>query len=495
MCGIVGLYDLKNKIDINLVKNACFKMRSRGPDNISVVSLSEKICFGHVRLSIIDLTDSSNQPLNSKCGRYSITYNGEIYNYKEIKSMLISEGCKFSTTGDTEVLLELYIKKGPKGLNLLRGMFAFCIYDKINHTFFLARDMCGEKPLFYVKNEDSFGFSSTLTSLMELNMVPKFIDLEQLNNYLHDGYTQSNKSLIKGIKKLEAGCYLIYDLKSGSINTKRYWDLPEFEDNYVSLSKEKELTNILKHSIEEQLHADVPTSVLLSGGLDSSLLTALASDVKNNVETFSVSFTGDKKNDEIDHANQIANYFDTNHNILKVDDLSLKSLIEVCDNTDEPFIDSSFIPTYYLAKEVGKKTKVVLGGDGADELFGGYSHYRKLFYLNALHQKFLPKQFLKIGSRLVKPFENESNLYKWIDISFQDLLNKVPKTAVYYRNPSQLINSLDQHKSILTKSHSNTLLSSSMEYDFHNFLTEDILVKVDRAMMSASVESRSPFFG
>lgn len=493
MCGIVGLHNPENIIDKNLVEKACDKMSSRGPDNFEISFPSNSICFGHVRLSILDLSNDSNQPFRSPCGNYFITYNGEIYNYKEIKSMLISEGCQFYTSGDTEVLLQLYIKKGIQGLKFLRGMFAFCIYDNVKNTFFLARDICGEKPLFYVKNENIFGFSSTMASLLELDVVPKLLDHHQVYNYLYDGYSQRNSSLIKGINKLQPGSYLKYELKSGSIEIEKYWDIPKFDESYKTDTLEKELIHLLKKSLEEQLFADVPTSVLLSGGLDSSLLTALASDVKDKVQTFSVSFSSDKAYNEIEHANQIANFFNTDHNVLNIEKLSLGSLIEVCDNSDEPLIDSSFIPTYFLAKEVGKHTKVVLGGDGADELFGGYSHYKRLNYLNMIHRNFLPKQLVKLNSKLIQPFENDSNAYKWIDISLQDLLNKVPKTAIYFRKPEKLITGLKKFQNTTTNFHSNKLLSASMEYDFNNFLTSDILVKVDRAMMSASVESRSPF--
>ena len=249
---------------------------------------------------------------------------------------------------------------------------------------------------------------------------------------------------------------------------------------------------ILKQAVEEQLFADVQTSILLSGGLDSSLVTALASNVKTNVQTFSVSFRNDKKNNEIEHANQIAKYYNTSHNILNVGEASLNSLIEICENIDEPFIDSSMIPTFFLAREVGKHTKVVLGGDGADELFGGYNHYKRLYFLEKVQKKIFPKKALDLLSSFVNKFESDSNEFKWLNIACQNLNTTVPKTAVYFRNPHKLLRS--RSEIIINEiNHKNRLLEASMEFDFNNYLSSDILVKVDRAMMSASVESRSPF--
>ena len=228
-------------------------MNKRGPDNRGTLLLSNNICFGHVRLSIMDLTEDSNQPFNSSCGNFSITYNGEIYNFKEIKSMLEAEGCKFKTSGDTEVLLQLYIKKGSLGLKLLRGMFAFCIWDNINNVFFLSRDISGEKPLYYCKTESSFGFASTLTALMELKLVPNIINSDQVLFYLYDGFAQRDKSLVKNIQKIEPGTFLEYNIKTGSHKVERYWNLPKYDQNLLTESPEKDLLSILEHSIEEQL--------------------------------------------------------------------------------------------------------------------------------------------------------------------------------------------------------------------------------------------------
>ena len=491
MCGIVGLHN-NTKVDTQFVINACAKMNKRGPDNSEMLSLSNNICFGHVRLSILDLTVDSNQPFNSLCGNYSITFNGEIYNFKEIKSMLEAEGCEFRTSGDTEVLLQLYIRKGSLGLKYLRGMFAFCVWDNINQVFFLARDISGEKPLFYCKTDSSFGFASTLTALMELKIVPNIIDSIQVLHYLYDGFAQGNRSLIKNIQKIEPGTFLEYNIKTGDQKVERYWSLPKYDQNLLTDSPEKDLLSILEHSIEEQLFADVQTSVLLSGGLDSSLVTALASNVQKNVQTFSVSFTKDKKNNEIEHANKIAKYFNTSHNVLNIGEASLSSLIEICENIDEPFIDSSMIPTFFLAREVGRHTKVVLGGDGADELFGGYNHYKRLAVLDKIHKNLLYRKALNTSSSLVNLFESDSNKFKWLNIACQNLNSIVPKTAIYFRNPHKLLKSKIKIINNEIK-HENRLLEASMEFNFNNYLSSDILVKVDRAMMSASVESRSPF--
>ncbi len=491
MCGITGMHSIK-KVNTKFILNSCLKMNKRGPDNSEILSLSNNICFGHVRLSIIDITDDSNQPFNSICGNYSITFNGEIYNFKEIKSMLEDEGCKFRTNGDTEVLLQLYIKKGNVGLKYLRGMFAFCIWDNVKKIFFIARDIAGEKPLFYCKTDSSFGFASTLTALMELKIVPNIIDPSQVLNYLHDGYSEGSKSLIKNIQKIEPGTFLEYNFKNKSIKIKRYWTTPKYNRKLVVKSLDNYLLSILEKYVEEQLFADVQTSVLLSGGLDSSLVTALASTVKNNVQTFSVSFSNDKKNDEIDHANKIARYYNTSHNILNVGEASLEALIEICEQIDEPFIDSSMIPTFFLAKEVGKHTKVVLGGDGADELFGGYKHYNRLVLLNKLHKNPILRKTLNSTSFIIDRFESDTNEFKWLNILFQNLNNTVPQTAVYFRNPHKLLKSSFKIKGKKIE-HDNRLLEASMEFDFKNYLSSDILVKVDRAMMSASVESRSPF--
>ena len=254
-------------------------MSHRGPDSMGLyVNKAQSVAFGHRRLSIIDLEETGNQPMEDTTGQYVIVFNGEIYNYLEVKKDLISLGHQFKSTSDTEVILEGYKRWGKAILDRLNGAFSFAILDQIKQEIFLARDRAGEKPLYYEINNDEFYFASEIKGLLSLNTKQREVDNKSLDLYLSYGYVPGNNSFIKGIRKLEAGKGLIYSLKTHELNIFSYWKLPSFEGSLIKKKWElvEEVEELLEDSIKLQLRADVPVGILLSGGIDSSLITALA---------------------------------------------------------------------------------------------------------------------------------------------------------------------------------------------------------------------------
>lgn len=501
MCGIIGKISLNNKIDSDLFLNQILSLKHRGPDNQGFwLSKDKKIALGHCRLSIIDLNETANQPMTEDLNNYTIVFNGEIYNYLELKKELELLGNKFKTNSDTEVILKAYIQWGEKCINRFVGMFALAIYDSINNLIFLARDRAGEKPLYYYKNEHSISFASELKALLKDPNCPRTINKDALKSYFYFNYVQGKQSIIDGIYKLLPGYFALIDLNHYIIKTQRYWELPTFTVNNKS---NDELLNsfdyLLRDSIKKQLIADVPIGILLSGGLDSSIITAIASEYKNNINTFTVKFTGHNNLDETEHSRLIANHFGTNHIELEANKVEPEILQNLVKFFDEPFSDTSLIPTYLVSNLVRKHCKVVLGGDGGDELFGGYVNYQR--FLN-LKNKFtyIPKQLgnliskiservfplgtrgLATASLLRYDFNNEAPVYS--QFNTYSLHKLLPCYFSY--------NSNERFNSIVVEDEKD-IINRLTKTDFLNYLPDDILTKIDRASMANSLEMRAPY--
>jgi len=357
------------------VTNATMALEKRGPD-FQDIYLDEFVALGHRRLSIIDTSAAANQPMLDATKRFCIVFNGEIFNYRELKKDLEDKGVTFTTSSDTEVLLNLYIIEKENCLTKLNGFFSFCIYDKQEQTFFIARDRYGIKPLLYLFDEDKFIFGSEMKAMMEYGF-EREIDYSSLFAYLQLNYMPAPATIFKHVKKLMPGHYLKVGYKKSEIHC--YYSIPQKEVNASPLSYDQaktKLSELLEDSVQRRLISDVPIGAFLSGGLDSSVITALASKHKPDLHTFSVGFTDEKFFDETHYANLVAKHFNTNHTVFSLTNNDLLTHVNrVLDSLDEPFADSSALNVNILSKETRKHVTVALSGDGADELLGGYNKH------------------------------------------------------------------------------------------------------------------------
>lgn len=507
MCAIAGIIS-KNPLDgIHYIDLMCQSMLHRGPDaSGKFKSQDQKLIFGHNRLSIIDLSESANQPFHIHKLGLSIVYNGEIYNHNYLREILIKKGYQFRSDSDTEVLLTAYAEWGTDSLSRFNGMFSFAIYDEKNSKVFFARDRAGEKPLFYYQKNEIIYFASELKALMAHPELPRKIDPSAFDCYLSMGFIPSDLCILKDYKKLPAAHAMTFDMMSAETNVWQYWELPPLEKGVDDTDQNQllaELETLLEESVERQLIADVPVGILLSGGVDSSLITALASRKSSRVKTFSVGFPGYGVMDETPHARLIADYFGTEHIELVAEDNSVNLLPQLVKQFDEPMVDSSMFPTWLVCNLVGQHCKVALGGDGGDELFGGYGHYSRLLKLEK-YQTFLPKFLSRSVANLAHdllPFGfANSNIRTWLMVAGVDLNKELPDIRTFFDPVSRmkLMSDVDDYSLEAEQIWNNMipgnsdLLQRATRMDFKNYLAEDILVKVDRASMLNSIEMRAP---
>ena len=401
MCGIVGIFSKYPTDNPNSLLTMRDAMIHRGPDDAGAWwSPDKRVGLGHRRLSIIDLSPGGHQPMEDSASQNVIVLNGEIYNYSELRQVLVKAGHTFRSVSDTEVLLESYKRWGKDCLVHLTGAFAFAIYDNDNRELFLARDRAGEKPLFYSHSNKGFVFASELRALMEDAAFPRELDLDALDYYLAYGYLPCDQSILKKARKLPPGHALTYNIETHRTNIWSYWELPERKPQADVAIEELsgELENILSNAVRRQLVADVPLGILLSGGLDSSLVTAIAAkESERPIKTFTISFPGHGSFNEGPYARIVSDYFGTDHTDLVAEPASLLLLPQLARHFDEPLGDHSIVPTSMLAGLVRKSVKVALGGDGGDELFGGYPHYCFLQKIDRL-RNYLPESVRQIAS-------------------------------------------------------------------------------------------------
>lgn len=488
MCGIYGSTILYNE---SQVKEKLKRTSFRGPDQMgwkTYTSDNQTIVFGHNRLSIIDLDARSNQPFSYQ-ENIEIVFNGEIYNFQDLKDKLYKKGYTFQTTSDTEVICAAYLEYGVDCVNHFNGMFAFVIYDKIKHLFFGARDRLGVKPFYYYHNGKSFEFSSQLSSI-QLHHSNLSISKKAIDSYLTWGSIPDPLSIFNEVKKLLPGKSFIYDLITGNLKIKTYWDIDyKGENKFLGTYKEaqSELKNLLSDAVKIRMFADVPVGVFLSGGIDSSLISAMATQTtETNVKTFCVKFN-DKGFDESEYAQQVADHLQTDHHIIECNYNDGISLIQDFHlYYDEPFADSSAIPSMLLAKETKKQVTVALSGDAGDESFLGYQRYNWInkgdkfmkvpYPVRLILSKITalsPNYRLKILSDFMK--------YKSIDLAYLD-----SKTGQSMMNSKEV----EELKYLMHKN--KNLLERVSDFDLKTYLNWDINTKVDRATMAFSLEVRSP---
>ncbi|HOP65787.1 MAG TPA: asparagine synthase (glutamine-hydrolyzing), partial [Bacilli bacterium] len=368
MCGIVGFVD-KEKHKEETIKKMMMRINHRGPDGEGTF-IDEDIALGHKRLSIIDL-NTGNQPMFNENERYVIIFNGEIYNYLELKEELLKKDHYFKTTSDTEVLLHGYEEYGYNLLQRLRGMFAFVIWDREKKELFGARDNFGIKPFYYYQNENVFMFASEIKAFLDHPKFKKELNKEILPLYLSFNYSPTEDTFFKGVKKLEPGHFLVY--KNGKLIIKRYFKLTFNEKEQPEAKAVEEIANIMKDSVKKHMLADVEVGSFLSSGIDSSYLVALARPDK----TYTVGYKISKYN-EISYAEDLAKKLNINNTskIITKEEY-FKVIPKIMYHMDEPLADPAAVALYFVSKLASKDVKVVLSGEGADEFFGGYNYYRE----------------------------------------------------------------------------------------------------------------------
>ncbi|MFV1974771.1 MAG: asparagine synthase (glutamine-hydrolyzing), partial [Candidatus Scalindua sp.] len=463
------------------------------------------VCLGHRRLSIIDI-ERSIQPWTSGDGRYTIVFNGEIYNYIELRKELESSGYRFKTHGDTEVLLNLFIDRGYKCLEKLNGMFAFAVWDKSEKQLFLARDRMGKKPVFYSLLGDSFAFCSELVPLLSFNEIDKSLDLKAVQDYFAYQFIPGERSIYRGVQKLRPGHYLIY--KNGRLVNDCYWAPPhsKYQSKTIKQASE-ELVDLVDDAVRIRLRSDVPLGAFLSGGIDSSIIVGTMKRIGADVNTFTVGFS-ETSFDESQVAAATAAFFGTNHRS-KIIDITLPSLIDqYLTSFGEPYADPSALPTWFLCQYVQKYVTVALSGDGSDELFGGYRRYLAAGFVGSILR--LPAWVRsQIIHRVINKLEVDDRYYgasykKKIKL-FGGMLKRFEETPRDYL-PQTF--TLSERKKLFKDSigtvniidHENDFGLSGYDRvekmiltDIRTYLSEDILTKVDRMSMAHSLEVRAPF--
>ena len=511
MCSIAGIFSYKGSENQSFhLENMCKVMKHRGPDDSGIWhSDDHRLSFGHNRLAIIDLSEMGHQPMADISKNYFITFNGEIYNYKSLRFKLEKLGHSFQTNSDTEVILESYKEWNENCVKYFNGAFAFCIFNKKEQTIFLARDIAGEKPLYYLKNDNQFIFASELKGLMSNPSLEKHLNPEALNYYLTYGYVRSDHTMLSGINKLQPGYSLTLSLVTNRMNLTQYWQIPDIDPNIEIYSIDQlsnELYNHLEFAVQAQMVADVPVGILLSGGLDSSIITGIASrSSTKKIKTFTVSFPEYKKVDEGPYAHMVSKHFDTDHTELIAQPPTLETLLILAKQFDEPLADSSIIPTYLVSKLLREHCTVALGGDGGDELFGGYPTYNRILKQQKI-RNYIPSVFRGLSVDFMDMLiplgmkgRNEIMALKG------DICNASSNYNLFFNNKQQkklmpsLLNSMNGgiYHAINNKAKlyniEKGLPGMSMEMDFLTYLSEDILIKVDRASMVNSLEVRAPF--
>ena len=527
MCGLVGILDPYEfrldsaRLQIERMLN---QINHRGPDGSGTYYDPEVgLAFGHRRLSIIDLSDNGKQPMASSSGRFVIVYNGEIYNFMEIKNQLLLEQHELALRGDsdTEILLQAIEVWGlEKTLDEINGMFAFALYDKSDRSITLVRDRIGEKPLYYSTENGKLYFSSELKSFRELRHLRGNIDRNALVSYLRHGYVPASKTIFEGIKKLEPGSLIRVRNQDGRLKVgqvKSYWSLkPKSQSSEVGCvdkldEKISLISNLLEDSVRSRLVSDVPLGALLSGGIDSSLIVALMQKNSiNPIKTYTVGFSELEFN-EADSARAISKYLGTDHTEIIVSQSDALELVSQIPRTFcEPFADSSQLPTMLVYSKAKENVSVCLSGDGGDELFGGYQRYYDALVFNKKVDSiphFL-RSTLACSLSKISAFSDYKKVSRLSSIQkkigrFSKCLNSPISKSVYLRylshwvEPANLVVSGEEDFDVfenLGVSTSELDFLTTMRYvDALNYLPDDILVKLDRASMSASVEGRLPF--
>jgi asparagine synthase (glutamine-hydrolysing) len=504
MCGIAGVIT-KSKDSAGHIKSITSSLSHRGPDFIDYyVNEDNTVSLGHTRLSILDLSENANQPFRSSDGRYVMVYNGEIFNYRQVgQKLTIEKGTVFKTTSDTEVIIEAFAHYGMSIVNLFEGMFALAILDKANNDVYFLRDRLGKKPLYYYYDNDLFVFASELKSILCHPVISAKLTvcLQSIFRFLHLGYVPEPDTIYEGIKKFPAGSWGKID-KNLTHTIHSFWDAQDYvhkgKAKDVTQSK-NELTRLLEVAVSDRLISDVPVGAFLSGGIDSSLVCAIATKFTSEpIKTFSIGFD-ENKFDESAYARNVAEHLGTEHFDFRLSEQDAISILDTyIKHFDEPFYDTSAIPTMLVSKLARKYVKVALTGDGGDELFQGYGAYIWAERLSNVHRGILAplssvlnfvgrqqqsnkiKQMLEpglIGGIQSHIYSQEQGLFTQREIA--DLLVDTKTYDPFYPNIHSNLNNLRPSE-------------KQAIFDLKYYLKDDLLVKVDRSSMYYGLECRCP---
>ncbi len=502
MCGINGF----NFEDKSLIQVMNRTIKYRGPDDDGFYT-NQNISLGHLRLSIIDLSKKGHQPFTYETDRGSekrkvkisspntnrqtksdslvITYNGEIYNYKEIKEELLKKGYKFKSNSDTEVILASYHEWGENCAKKFNGMWVFAIYDKNKQILFLSRDRFGKKPLYYYFKDEKFIFSSEIKALLKCNFIKREIDTKSLNEIFIHRFPLDDRTILKDVKSFSPAHNMIFDLKQNKIiSYKNYYNTNELGTKQSKLSytdSKNKLKNLIEDSVKKRMVSDVPVATFLSGGIDSSIVTYYAKKFNPNLNTYSIGF--DTTN-ELNYAKIASEHIGTNHHEIKINkDNVLKYINDMIYHMDEPIgADPGFLPIYILSKEVSKEYKVVLSGDGADEVFTGYDRYKLLYYGSKLRHF----AFFHFNNEILKrlkalrgktPFESHLEITRVFE---KEEIRKLGLKEILDDSEFKEINSKNS-------------LNKVQIYDIKTLLPKDLFMKADKMSSAFGLEQRVPF--
>jgi len=483
MCGFIG-FNWGDSESKEVLEKSLGMLNHRGPDS-SKIYQENLLSLGFARLAINDLTVDADQPIENEDGNIVLVFNGEIYNFQELRRELRNKGHKFKSESDSEVIVHAYEEEGIDCVKRFNGMWAFALYDKQQDMLFLSRDRFGIKPLYYYYNDGAIIFSSELKAIAEVLSnyeEPIEINKTALDIYLSIGYIPEPHSIYSNIYKLKKAHNMFFSLNTGKFTEQKYWKIPSpkyYKDEKEIIFKGR---NVLREIIREMKIADVPVGTFLSGGIDSTTVTSLVNEQKKDLHTFSIGFT-DKTYDESKWSDIAAKRFNTKHHHYRFKQRDFEYLLDrIYYYYDEPFADYSMFPTYMVSKFAKKYVTVCLSGDGGDELFGGYDSYRKFKQIKMF--RYLPFKFLlkRLGSeklsRAIKMYSsNDSG--DWI-INYLSIGGQTNQLSL---ETEQLIRDIAKGEGPLT---------ALMKYDFNYVLTDDYLVKVDRASMANALEVRVP---
>jgi asparagine synthase (glutamine-hydrolysing) len=504
MCGIAGIaYFNKNKeIRPQEIKLMTDKIAHRGPDDEGMfISKDRRVGLGSRRLAIIDLSQKGHQPM-TYLNRYTITFNGEIYNFQEERQKLIKLGYKFHSQSDTEVILALYSKYGRRCLDHLRGMFAFAIYDEVEKTIFLARDRIGKKPLKYLLNDTEIIFASELKAILTQKGIKSEVDYKAIQLYMTYGYVPSPLTGFVGIKKLEPGTYLFINLDRKTVEKKKYWE-PNFK-NKLQLSEKgwcARILDTLEESTKIRMISDVPIGAFLSGGVDSSgVVATMAALSTKPIKTFTIAIN-DKDSNESAYAANVARKYKTDHHVLMAKPQSTEILPFLAKQYEEPFADASNIVTYMVSEMTKKYVTVALNGDGGDENFAGYpNRYNRL--KRDVDYDFWIQKARPIASKFLKQFSKANNFLEKAKLPIYERFASYNKIF----GPDELLKHSQEklHDLVSTENpykiveecfrtfKGKDLKDAGLKFDLVYFLPDQLLTKVDVASMAVSLEARSP---
>lgn len=502
MCGIGGKVSFDGRPDPGLAEDMNTCMRHRGPDAKGVYASGPAV-LAHRRLSILDLSEAGRQPMANEDGTVHIVFNGEIYNYRELRERV--DAYSFQSETDTEVLLHLYEEYGTDCLQYLRGMFAFAIWDERAERLFLARDRLGQKPLFYRDTDEGFWFASTIKGILADETVPASPDLEAIRSYLNYQYVPAPKTGFEGIQQLSPGEYMV--VSADGTTTDSYWSLSYRDQFSKSPSRlAADLRDRLREATRLRMRSDVPVGVFLSGGIDSSVVAALMDDVADDpIGTYSIGFD-EEAYDELEFAREVADAFGTDHNEYTVTPDSMEVLPELIEHYEMPFGDPSALPTYYVSQVASDDITVALTGDAGDENFAGYDRYTYDRVVSLARRG--PSALRRLGAATIrslpKPIRDQHHVHlarRTLELAEGDPVAQYAR-FICHATGEQVErvwdgpvpdDELALFRQVFARSDGPTRLDRATHVDFQTYLPNDLLVKVDRASMAHSLEVRSPF--